>query len=165
MIAIRPSTPADLAAIDALLARSYPVLLKPDYPPSVLVTALPLIARANPALVGSGRYFVADEAGAILAAGGWSSGDPTGGAARPGLAHIRHVVTDHRRLREGIGRALMQRVLAEAAAAGASGAECLSTRTAVPFYQAVGFTPLGPIDVQLRPGIVFPSILMRRPLP
>ncbi len=165
MIAIRPSLPADLAAIDALLARSYPVLLKPDYPPSVLVTALPLIARANPALVGSGRYYVADEAGAILAAGGWSTGDPFGGAARPGLAHIRHVVTDHRRLREGIGRALMQRVLSEAAADGATGAECLSTRTAVPFYQALGFAPLGPLDVQLRPGIVFPSILMRRPLP
>lgn len=165
MIAIRPSTPEDLAAIDALLARSYPVLLKPDYPPSVLVTALPLIARANPALVASGRYYVAEEGDAILAAGGWSSADPAGAAPRPGVAHVRHVVTDHRRQREGIGRALMTRVLAEAAAAGAERIECLSTRTAVAFYQAVGFTPLGPLDVQLRPGIVFPSILMRRPLP
>lgn len=166
MFTVRRSTRDDLAAIDALLARSYPVLLKPDYPPSVLVTALPLIARANPALVASSRYYVVEEAGgAILGAGGWSASPPAGGAARPDLAHIRHLVTDHRRQRQGIGRALMARILGDAAASGAREADCLATRTAVPFYQAMGFTPLGAVDVQLRPGIVFPSIQMRCDLP
>ena len=50
MIRVRPAERSDMAAVDALLARSYPRLLKPDYPPSVLVTALPLISRAQPAL-------------------------------------------------------------------------------------------------------------------
>ena len=151
--------------VDALLARSYPVLLKPDYPPSVLVLALPIIARAQPRLIGSGRYFVVeDAAGTIVGAGGWSAGAPGGDATEPARAHIRHVVTDHRRVRQGVGRALIERVLADARAEGAMVVDCLSTRTAVPFYQAMGFTPLGPRDVALRAGIVFPSIQMRRDL-
>ena len=47
-ITIRPTTLADTPAVDALLAASYPVLLKPDYRPSVLVTALPLINTRSP---------------------------------------------------------------------------------------------------------------------
>lgn len=56
---VRSAAKGDIAAVDALLARTYPRLLKPDYPPSVLVTALPLISRAQPALVTSGTYYVA----------------------------------------------------------------------------------------------------------
>jgi len=54
---IRATTKADIPAVDALLARAYPVLLKPDYPASVLVTALPLISRAQPGLVTCGTYY------------------------------------------------------------------------------------------------------------
>ncbi len=35
LLTLRPAVPADLSAVDALLARSYPKLLAPDYPPSV----------------------------------------------------------------------------------------------------------------------------------
>ena len=45
-LTLRLSIRADLAAVDALLAHSYPRLLAADYPPSVLVTALPIISRA-----------------------------------------------------------------------------------------------------------------------
>ena len=164
-LTVRPAGPADIAAVDLLLARSYPVLLKPDYPPSVLVTALPLISRAQPALIASGTYFVAEAEGIILGAGGWTAARAGGGSDGTGRrGHVRHVVTDHRRIREGIGRTLMTRVLEDAAGAGVTAMTCLSTRTAVPFYQALGFQPLGPRDVQLRPGIVFPSIEMQRTL-
>jgi GNAT superfamily N-acetyltransferase len=156
-LTIRRANPADLTAVDALLAASYPRLLAADYPPSVMVTALPLIARANPRLLASGRYFVAQGTGGrILAAGGWSGG--TGSDA----AEVRHVVTDHRHTRQGIGRRLMAQVLEDAAAAGCHRLDCLATRTAVPFYTALGFTPLGPVAVTLRPGIVFPAVRMTR---
>lgn len=155
-LAVRRATPTDLAPIDALFARSYPALLKHDYPPSVLVTAIPLIARAKPALLASGRYFaVLDGEGRIVGAGGWSG---------RGAAEIRHVVSDHRRQRQGIGRALLTRILADAVAAGASQARCLATRTAVPFYNAMGFSPRGATEIPLRPGIVFPAVEMHRPL-
>ncbi len=38
----------------------------------------------------------------------------------------------------------------------------LSTRTAVPFYEALGFRVLHEAEVGLRPGIVFPAVRMMR---
>lgn len=159
-IEIRPSTRADMAAVDALLARVYPRLLKADYPPSVLVTALPVISRARPELLICGTYYVAEEGGVILGAGGW-----TPNARDPVRADIRHLVTDDRQLRRGIGRALMERSFAEAAEAGRTVMNCWATFTAVPFYRAVGFREVGPIDVPLQGGIPFPAMEMERALP
>ncbi|MFC2969689.1 GNAT family N-acetyltransferase [Acidimangrovimonas pyrenivorans] len=166
---IRIARAADLAAIDALFARSYGRLLAADYPPSIRVTAIPLLSRAQPRLVTSGRYYVAVGAeGTILGAGGWSpagpgqEADPLPEAADVGRAHVRHLVTDAGHTRRGIGRALMGRVFAEARTAGIHRLDCLATRTAVPFYSALGFVTLGPVEVALRPGIDFPAIRMQR---
>ena len=156
---IRSSTLADLAAVDAVLARTYPKLLKADYPPSVLVSALPLIARAQPDLLVCGTYYVAMEGDVLLGAGGW-----TPDRKLPDLGHIRHVVTDDRALRRGVGRAVLRRCFDDARAAGILRLECWATRTAEAFYQALGFVTLGPIDVPLGPGILFPSIRMQRDL-
>lgn len=158
MISVRPSVTSDMAGVDALLARSYPALLKADYAPSVLVTALPIISRARPELITCGTYYVAvDAAGAIVGAGGWTvqRGAPT-------VADIRHVVTDHRRTREGIARAIFDEIFAQSAAAGITKFECWSTFTAVPFYAAMGFREVGPIEVPLRRGITFPAVRMVR---
>lgn len=164
-IAIRPALASDIAAIDALLARAYPRLLKPDYPPSVLVTALPLISRAQPGLVTSGTYYVAeDAAGALLGAGGWTAAAPGSGAQAPGRANVCHVVTDDRAPRRGIARAILTRAMDEARASGMNWMHCVSTRTAEPFYAAVGFRSLGPTLVPLAPGIDFPAVKMRRDL-
>ncbi|MEX0310296.1 MAG: GNAT family N-acetyltransferase [Tateyamaria sp.] len=152
---IRPTTKADLAAVDALLARTYPKLLKADYPPSVLVTALPVISRAQPQLLVCGTYYVVEEDGAVLGAGGW-----TPDCKDSSLGHIRHVVTDDRALRRGVGRRLMTHCFDVARADGVSKMECWATRTAVPFYEAVGFRRVGLIDVQLGEGITFPSVRM-----
>ncbi|MGL4238887.1 GNAT family N-acetyltransferase [Tabrizicola sp.] len=153
----------DLAAVDRLLARSYPKLLAADYPPSTMVLAVPIIARAQPRLLASGRYFVAvDAAGRVLAAGGWSLATPGGGqgAVRPDTGHVRHVATDPDVTRKGIGRELMAAVMQDAAKAGLQWLDCLSTRTAVPFYAALGFRVLYPTEVPLGPGIVFPAVRM-----
>lgn len=160
ILTIRHARPADLAAVDALLAASYPRLLAAAYPPSVMVTAVPLIARANPRLLASGRFFLAeDAAGTVRAAGGWSAAAPA-----DGTGHVRHVVTDHRHTRRGIGRRLMDRVLSDAGAAGCTRLHCLATRSAVAFYAALGFVVLGPVEIALRPGITFPVVRMRRTL-
>jgi GNAT superfamily N-acetyltransferase len=70
------------------------------------------------------------------------------------------VATDPDAVRQGIGRALMTRVQQDARAAGLSWLDCLSTRTAVPFYAALGFRPLYPTEVPLAPGIAFPVVRM-----
>jgi GNAT superfamily N-acetyltransferase len=159
-LTLRRAMPTDLAAVDALLSRSYPRLLAADYPPSALVLALPIISRARPELVSSGRYFVALEDERIVGAGGWSAGGPTDAATVRGVGHVRHVVTDDRRTRRGIGSAIMAQVIADARVDGFEWLDCLATRTAVPFYAALGFSTVQPVDVPLRPGIIFPAIRM-----
>lgn len=164
-ITVRIATSSDLAAVDDLLSRSYPALLKHDYPPSVLVTILPLISRANPALLRSGSYFVAEMDGAVVGAGGWTPGSPVGLHGQKDLGHVRHVVTDHRRTRSGIGSALMARVFETAIARGMTGLEALSTRTAVPFYAALGFAAQGEVQVPLGPaGLPFAAERMLKRL-
>lgn len=165
-LTVRPATKDDLSAIDALLARSYPALLKRDYPPSVLVTALPLISRAQPALVTSGSYYVVEEAesGEVLGAGGWTRAAPGGGRATSGLGHIRHVATAPDRVRSGVGRHLMTHIAEQAQQAGMTRLEALSTLTAVPFYAAMGFEVVEKTIVALRPGIDFPAVRMLRTL-
>lgn len=164
MIAVRVAGRGDMSAVDALLARAYPRLLKADYPGSVLVTALPLISRANPSLVTSGSYFLAENDEGLLGAGGVTRARPPGAAAGRNWAHVRHVVTDDRALRRGVGRAIMSAVVARALDWRAAGLEAMSTRTAVPFYAALGFDLVAEIDVPLRPGITIPAVRMRRRL-
>ena len=163
---IRPAMLADMDAIDGLLGRSYPTLLKADYPPSILVTAIPRMTKAQPALIKSGTYYVAeDPGGTLLGAGGWTFALPGRGTMRErGRANVRHLVTDPERLRLGVARAIMQHCFAEARQAGATWMHCLATRTAVPFYTAVGFEVIGEVTVPLGPGVDFPAIAMQRTL-
>lgn len=163
---IRAATLDDLGAVDTLLQNTYPALLKQDYPPSVLVTALPRMVKAQTALLGSGTYYVAeDAAGDLLGAGGWTFALPGGArAVDPTRANVRHVVTALTALRRGVGRALMTHAFAEARRQGATWMHCLATRTAVPFYTSVGFETVQDISVPMGPGVEFPSVEMRRDL-
>lgn len=163
-LSVRVTTAADLAAVDALLARSYPMLLKADYPPSILVTAIPLISKAQPALLTSGRYYVVEDESGIVGAGGVTASPPRGWRAEATTGHIRHVATDPARTRQGIGRRLMAHLFEVARGDGLTRLEALSTRTAVPFYAAQGFAEIAAVSVELRPGIDFPSVLMQREL-
>ncbi len=164
MFAVRLATPLDIAAVDALLARSYGPLLRADYPPSVLVTALPRMARAQPALLASGHYFLAEEDGRVVGAGGWSRGGPNGSPAEAGRGHVRHVATDARAVRRGIGRAIMAAVIDDAVEAGVRRLYCLSTLTAVPFYRALGFVPGRSVTLSFGAPIAFPAVEMERGL-
>ncbi len=153
-LTLRLARPDDLGAVDALLARSYPRLLRPDYPPSIMVTLVPLIARARPELLASGRYFVVEDLdGRVVGAGGYS-------LSGQALRQVRHVATDPAATRQGIGRRLMAAVFEAARAEGVQHLDCLSTRTAVPFYASVGFTVLGPVEVPIIPALSFPAVRM-----
>jgi GNAT superfamily N-acetyltransferase len=169
-VTLRRAVPSDLGAVDALLRRSYPRLLAADYPPSVMVTALPLIARARPDLLASGRYYLLWQGTRLLGAGGFSLSAPAHpeapSAAEGGepFAHVRHVATDPEAVRQGVGRRLLAHVLGEARAAGAVEIAALSTRTAVPFYAAMAFRNLGERVIALAPGIDFPAVAMARKL-
>ncbi|WP_296420949.1 GNAT family N-acetyltransferase [Pseudooctadecabacter sp.] len=165
MFHIRPATPADITSVDALLARSFPRLLQGDYAPSMLVLALPKISRAQPDLVSCGTYYlVHDSAGTLMGAGGWTAEAPGSGAVTRGEGHIRHVATDPEAIRRGVGRALVDHIIATTRDHGLRRLHCLSTRTAVPFYRAMGFEPLKDVTVPLGHGIDFPAVTMERSL-
>lgn len=158
---LRVATPADLAAVDSVLAASYPTLLKPDYPPSVLVAVVPLISRARPELLDSGSYYLAETGGVVVGVGGWTHARPTGAPSTSMLGHVRHVATHPSAVRQGVGRALMGHILTQAKAAGMRRLECLATLTAVPFYQSMGFVRDQTINVAIGPAkIDFQSVRM-----
>jgi GNAT superfamily N-acetyltransferase len=151
----RLATARDLSAVDLLFARSYPKLLAADYPPSLMVMAVPRLARAQPGLLASGRYHLAvSEAGRVLAAGGWSG--------RGAVGELRHLATDPDHLRQGLAGGIVALVLEQARRQGVTVMTCLATLTAVPFYAAQGFRRLGRIDIALGPGIGFPVMRMQR---
>ncbi len=125
-----------------------------------MVMAVPIMSRARPDLIASGRYFVATDDDHVVGAGGWSTRAASERTSIKGIGHVRHVVTDYRHQRQGIGRALMTAVMADARAAGMAWMDCMSTRTAVSFYESLGFRVVQTVDVPLGPGIVFPAIRM-----
>jgi hypothetical protein len=62
-ITIRVATPDDLEMLSELIAASYAMLDNGAYEPERLAAALPIMSRANPKLLVSGTYFVAEADG------------------------------------------------------------------------------------------------------
>jgi N-acetylglutamate synthase-like GNAT family acetyltransferase len=159
---IRTARQDDRAAIERVLAASYPALMAGAYEPALLARALPMITRAQPRLIGSGTYYVAEAAGAIVGCGGWSREPPDAPAGDEGTAHIRHFAVSPDWIGRGVGGALYRRCEERARAAGIRVFECWSSLNGEPFYRALGFTRLALIEVPMAPGMSLPSVHMRR---
>lgn len=160
---VRVAAPADIPRVSRLLEASYPVLMKAGYDPAVLAAALPLITRANPALLASGTYYLAEgENGDIAGCGGWTLERPGTGETSSGLAHIRHFATHPDWSRRGVGKAIYATCEAKARTTGVHWFECYASLNAIGFYLSLGFSEIGPMDVAMGPGLSFPSMLMRR---
>jgi GNAT superfamily N-acetyltransferase len=162
-LSLRAARLDDIDALDRLFKRSYARLLAPDYPPSVLVTAIPAIGRAQPELVNTGLFYVIEDTqGALLGAGGWSLRAPGGRPVQRGVGHIRHVATDPDATRRGVGRRLLEHIALVARGSGMASLHCQSTLTGRAFYEAMGFDVQAETMVPLRGGIEFPALLMTR---
>jgi hypothetical protein len=85
---IRTARQDDLTAIERVLAASYPVLMAGAYEPALLARALPMMTKAQPRLVGSGTYYVAEAEGEIVGCGGWSPEAPDRPGSAPGVSPI-----------------------------------------------------------------------------
>jgi GNAT superfamily N-acetyltransferase len=71
-------------------------------------------------------------------------------------------VTDPAHVRRGIGRALLTYTFEMSAQQGVRAFDCMATRTSVPFYRALGFVEVEPVELTLAPGIAFPAVRMVR---
>jgi GNAT superfamily N-acetyltransferase len=162
---IRSASSADIDAVGTLLAASYSSLLAAHYDSDMLSRVLPQMTRANPALLGSGTYYVAESSpGVLVGCGGWTTARPGTGEMVEGEAHIRHFATHPRWARQGIGTSPLTRCFADARPRGVRRLHCFSTLNAERFYRALGFRTVGPIDVPMGPGLTCPGILMSREL-
>ena len=128
---IRIAGPSDSVAVSAVLAASYSSLLKDCYDSDTLGRALPFMTRANPALLASGTYYVAEgELGNLLGCGGWTTERPGSGEIVEGEAHIRHFATHPEWVRRRVGTALLARCLGDARLLGIRKLNCFSTLNA-----------------------------------
>jgi GNAT superfamily N-acetyltransferase len=163
-IVVRTARPSDQDVLSDLIASAYGELAQGPYDPALLAAALPLMSRANPKLLASGTYYVAETGGAAAGCGGWTIEKPGSGEVVDGIGHIRHFATHPAHLRKGIARLLLEQCLAEARAAGVRTMMCQSTLPAEPFYAAAGFRRIGVIEIEMAPGVLLPAVEMQRPI-
>jgi len=161
--ATRVAELADVASVDPLLQRSYPELMGLAYEESVIAPALKLLTRAQPSLLASGRYYVAESrSGLVVGCGGWSLERPGTNTVELDMAHIRHFATHPEWTQRGIGRAIFHLCETAARSAGVHILECYSSLNAEGFYAALGFESVRRIQIDLGRNVVLPAILMRR---
>ncbi len=159
---MRVATLSDAAGVGALLLASYPILLESAYDEARLAPALELMTRANPALLASGTFYVAEsQGGLVVGCGGWTLERPGGNAVEATLGHIRHFGTHPEWTRQGIGRAIYRLCEADARSAGIASFECDASLNAEKFYSALGFESIRRRDVELSAGVFLPGVLMR----
>lgn len=162
---IRIALPEDAAAVTELLLRTYPVLMAPFYDAGALAGALPVMTRANPELLASSRYYVAEDAGRLVGCGGWSPEQPGSGKIEAGLSHLRHFATDPDMTRRGIGRSIVLRCAIDAGRQGATRFQAFAGLNAEPFYRSFGLVRLSVFDLAMSPTAKLPAVLMEGPLP
>lgn len=162
---LRIATPADAEAVSAVLGPSYAELMASAYPAELLARTLPLITRANPVLLGSGRYYLVEaETGEPAGCGGWSAHPPGASEPDPRRGHIRHFATHPAWVRRGVGGMLYERCQADAREAGFTRFECWASLNGEGFYAALGFRRLERIETSMPGGVRFPAMRMERPI-
>src|SRR5271170_2761304 len=127
-IALRKAIAADVAQIEALIARSARGLSADDYRPAQVEGALRGAFGVDTQLLADQTYYIAQEDGQAVGCGGWSFRSTLfGGDARAGrdssmldprtqAAKIRAFFVDPGKARRGIGSLLLERCENEARA-------------------------------------------------
>ncbi len=160
---VRATTLKDALSVTAMLGDSYPLLMKSCYKEPVLSAALSIICKADPSLLSSGTYYLAEtQDNLVVGCGGWTREPPGEGNIAPTIGHIRHFATHSAWVRQGISRSIYLVCEQQAREAGITQFECYSTLNAEGFYAALEFKSIKPINVNLSNSVLLPGVLMRR---
>lgn len=154
-IGIRRATREDLQVISALASAAARALCTPDYTPRQVESILRFSLADHSQLIDDRTYFVIENGGEIVAAGGWSyraalTANDCGDAAGPheivdpanGAARLRGFFVHPHFARRGLARTLVALCERAAANAGYSQLELLTTATGRRLYLACGFVDL-----------------------
>ncbi len=175
-ISLRHALPADVPALQALIARSARGLSTEDYRPSQVEGALRGAFGVDSQLVADRTYFVAQQDDTIVGCGGWSFRSTLfGGDARAGrdastldpatqAAKIRAFFVDPPYARRGIGSLLLERCEQEARARGFRQVELMATLPGVKLYGARGYVGSDTVRYDVGMGEHIEFIPMRKQL-
>jgi GNAT superfamily N-acetyltransferase len=173
-LAWRLAEPADVSAINALIARSVRALHRRSYDDDLIDQAVSHAYGVDWQLVRDGTYFVAEIDGVVAGAGGWSYRQTLAGAHGPDepaaalldpardAARIRAFFVDPPYVRRGVGGLLLRLSEGAAQEAGFGAAELASTIPAVPFYATFGYRQVRALDMPLPSGATFRLELMTK---
>lgn len=171
---IGPGLAADLPVLTSLIERSALALSVGFYTQQQTESVTREVFGVDSQLVADGTYYAIEADGVIVACGGWGKrstsfgGDQAKSAPERLLdpateaARIRAFFVDPAWARRGLGSMLMTHCAAQAAAAGFSTLELVSTMPGEPLYLALGFVEVERFDLLLRQGIRVPVARMRR---
>jgi GNAT superfamily N-acetyltransferase len=175
-ISLRHALPADVPALQALIARSARGLSTEDYRPSQVEGALRGAFGVDSQLIADRTYFIVEDRGDIVGCGGWSFRSTLfGGDARAGrdaspldpatdAAKIRAFFVDPLHARRGIGSLLLERCEAEARLRGFRQVELMATLPGVKLYAARGYVGTERVDYDVGLGEHIEFIPMRKML-
>ena len=174
MIAVRHATPADIPAMEALIARSGIALSAGFYTSEQAQAVTRYVFGVDTQLVADQTYFVIEKDGQLAACGGWSKRATLFGADRTKLgadplldparepARIRAFFVDPSAARQGLGRLLLQHCTDAALAGGFHTLELAATMPGVPLYQACGFAIIENMELDLPGNVKVPLAKMRK---
>jgi GNAT superfamily N-acetyltransferase len=175
-IEIRLATVEDIPALRELIPASVRILSAGYYTPAQIVSGLIYIFGVDTQLIADDTYFVAESAGQIVGAGGWSKrktlygGDQTKAEADPLLdpahdaAHIRAFYVHPDWARRGVGSRIMRACEDAARAAGFMRLDLGATVAGEPLYAAMGFQVRERVSIPLPDGEALPAAMMDKTL-
>lgn len=175
-IVLRDAALADVASIEALIARSARGLSMEDYRPTQVEGALRGAFGVDTQLLADRTYFLAMEDERLVGCGGWSYRSTLfGGDAREGrnsstldprteAARIRAFFVDPAAARRGIASLLLEHCEHRARARGFSRTELMATLPGVKFYSARGYVGSEKVNFDVGGGETIEFIPMRKTL-
>jgi GNAT superfamily N-acetyltransferase len=174
-VLIRAAMPAEVPALEALIAASARGLGPPFYTAAQTEAAITHVFGVDSELVADGSYLVAERQGTLAGCGGWSrrstlfGGDRyagrESGLLNPAVdaARIRAFFVAPGFARQGVGDALLQACEYAARAAGFKRASLMATLPGEPFYAARGYNGGEPMTLDLG-GVPVRFVPMDKPL-
>ena len=171
----RLATHADLPGLRPLIDAAIGELQRGFLDPAQIAASRSIMGL-DTQLIDDGTYFVVADGGELAGCGGWSrratlyGGDHSGGRD-PALldptrdpAKVRAMYTRPGFTRRGVGRLILDRCEAAAAAEGFTVVELMGTLAGRPLYEAAGFTVVEHVT-ETAGGVGVPLVRMRKHLP
>jgi len=173
---LRLARAKDVPALETLIPISVRALQAPYYSPAQMNAALGPVFGVDNQLIADGTYFVVENAGRIVAGGGWSKRKAIFGGDRSRIgedelidpareaARIRAFFVHPDFARRGIGRALLMACEQAILAHGFNRAELVATLAGEPLYAAFSYQEVERYEVPLPDGLTLPVVRMGKNL-